>query len=136
MFSYKWPLELYFFVHIFFNICALSCRIYRFYTFSCRLFVFSNRPVTRCMFLYSWSPDIIASKYICGLKLCFRTNGLFTYPFSYRFVNICAFAYRRRREYTFLTDYLCFRTRLSRVACFCTAGIFTYTLSNSLCDLK
>ena len=66
----------------------------------------------------------------------FRTNGLFTYPFSYRFVNSCAFAYRRHREYTFLTDYLCFRTRLSRVACFCTAGIFTYTLSNSFCDLK
>ena len=46
----------------------------------------SNRPVTGCIFSYSWSLDIYAFEHICKPKWCFRTTGLFTYTFSHRLV--------------------------------------------------
>ena len=90
--------------------------------------MFSNGPVTRCMFSHSWSLDMYAQvevvfSYKWPLDLnCFRID--FQIFVRFRTDGIVIIRFR--------IEYLCFRTGLSRVACFRTAGLLGYILLNRL----
>ena len=90
------------------NSYTFSYRRPRDYAFSYKIFVFSNGPVTRCMFSHSWSLDMYAQvevvfSYKWPLDLnCFRID--FQIFVRFRTDGIVIIRFR--------IEYLCFRTGL------------------------